>query len=86
MARERRVFFIHIMRTGGGTFFQLLRNNFERGEVYPEPMLDPDMATANLSVPYLLALPLERHRGIRFYTGHFPFYVTKLLGPDMLTM
>ena len=73
-----RYFFVHIMRTGGATFTRQIERNFAAGEVYPYPPRDADMVKANFDISYLLGLPPERAGGIRVYTGHFPYFVTKM--------
>jgi Sulfotransferase family len=79
-----RLFFVHIMKTGGATFRQHLYRTFEHGEVYPVPKQD-DMQRAWL-VDELLHLPADRRRRIRVYTGHFPFVVTELIGMELFTL
>jgi hypothetical protein len=83
MADAPKVFFVHIMRTGGASLAAMLRGIFRPGEVYPDPAVDLDLAKANLEVPYVLGLSRERHDAIRVYTGHFPFFVTELVDPDV---
>jgi hypothetical protein len=77
---SERFFFIHVMKTGGGTLRLHIRNNFASDEVFPQPDLDPDLMTANTSLGYLDSLPAERRRRIRVFTGHFPFMATELVG------
>jgi hypothetical protein len=79
-AVAERFFFIHVMKTGGGTLRLHIRNNFAPDQVFPQPDLDADLMTANTSLAYLRALPAERRRRIRVFTGHFPFMATELLG------
>ena len=80
LSEPQKYFFVHIMRTGGATFSRQIVRNFERNEVYPDPDLDPDMHKANFDIPYILGLSSERTKTIRVYTGHFPFFVSGLLG------
>jgi len=84
----RPFFFIHVMKTGGATFRQHLRNNFGPGETYPDPRLDleRDRLRPHYDIPYLLELAPTRHAGIRAYMGHFPFYVTRLLAIEPITL
>jgi hypothetical protein len=83
-----RFFFVHVMRTGGTTFEQQLRKNFPRAEVYPNPDLDfpGGDVLQHLDVEYLLGLPADRRAAIRFFYGHFPFVVTEMLDPGLVTL
>ena len=83
---DSRFFFIHIMKTAGGTLRQHIRANFDSGEVYPCDRLDSDMLTANTSLEYLTGLPAPRRAGIRVFTGHFPFVAVQLLGGNLTTI
>jgi hypothetical protein len=86
MAGDRRYFFIHVMKTAGGTLRRQILANFDRSEVYPLRRLDPDMRSANFRLDYLTALPAERRERIRVFTGHFPFVAVELLGMDLTTI
>ena len=81
----RRFFFLHIMKTGGGTFSWYLRNSFEPGQVYPDDRLDTDLGVANRRIDYLLGLPPERHAPLRVYTGHFTHVASELLEEQLGT-
>ncbi len=67
------------MKTGGTSLLYNLRARFGAGEVYPDPVLDPDNYTAYTSVAYLTALSSDRHDTIRVYCGHFPYVASSLL-------
>jgi hypothetical protein len=86
MNRARQYFFIHVMKTAGGTLRQQILANFERGEVYPFKELDPDMRDANYRIDYLVGLPPERRERIRVFTGHFPYVAVQLLGMELTTL
>lgn len=82
-------FFLHIMKTAGGTFTWDIRANFDDTQVYPDRRADgadPDKYLATTSVDYLLGLSADRHRSISVYTGHFPFVVTELLDRELTTL
>ena len=81
-----RLFFVHVMKTGGATFRRRIEANLGEEHVYPNASIDTDMLAANLSVQYLLDLPEERVRTLQAYTGHFPFAVTQMLPGRFLTM
>jgi hypothetical protein len=81
-----RFFFIHVMKTGGSTFVQHIRANFERDEVYPCAELDPEEHLPRFNIHYLTGLSPERRERIRLYMGHFPFVATQLLGMELVTL
>jgi hypothetical protein len=81
-----RFFFIHVMKTGGGTFVQHIRANFDRSEVYPFAELDPEDELPRFNIPYLTALAPERLAKIRLFMGHFPFVAVQLLGMEVQTI
>ena len=85
-APSPRYFFLHIMKTGGQTFYWRIRPNFALDEMYPQRAEDDDLLLANASIPYLLNIPESRKARVRFYSGHFPLVATELLGGDFLTM
>jgi hypothetical protein len=81
-----RLFFIHIMKTGGTTLLYNLMAQFGPGEFYPDPETDVDRVAAYTQLSYLRALPPERVRVIRAYAGHFPFLATQLIPGEFVTM
>jgi hypothetical protein len=83
---DQRFFFLHVMKTAGGTLRQQILANFEREQVYPWERVDADMLTANTSLDYLTSLPASRRARIRAFTGHFPFMAVELLGRDLTTI
>lgn len=87
-ASGRRSFFIHLMKTGGGTLWVDIKMNFRRQFVYPdsdESNTGPDpWGVSYYDVDRLLHLPPERRDVIQVYTGHFPYVVTEMLGIDDL--
>lgn len=85
---DPRFFFIHVMKTGGTTFQQHVRNNFAPEEVYPHRELDrtPDPFQPYREIQYLLGLGPERREKIRAYLGHFPFVVADLMDLDLVTL
>jgi hypothetical protein len=84
MERER-LFFVHVMKTGGATFRRHIENSLGVEHVYPNADIDTDLLAANISVDYLLGLPDERVRELQAYTGHFPFAVTQMLPGSFVT-
>jgi hypothetical protein len=83
---DRTFFFLHVMKTAGGTLRQQIFANFDREQVYPWERLDPDMVRANSNLEYLTSLPPERRSRLRAFTGHFPFVAVELLGGELTTI
>jgi hypothetical protein len=81
-----RIFFIHVMKTGGATFRRHIEVNLGAEHVFPNAELDADLLIANLSIPYVLELPPERVRVIKAYTGHFPFIIAEQLPQPLVTL
>ena len=86
MTAARKFFFLHVMKTAGGTLRRQILANFDRDEVYPLRRFDPDMRRANYSLDYLMGLPAERRARIRVFTGHFPYVAVELLGMQLTTI
>lgn len=80
-----RFFFLHLQKTGGTSFTFQLRSNFAEDEVYPDLTHD-DAFRSYMHIDYLLALPAERVERTRCYLGHFPYFVTDVLGGDFVTL
>jgi len=83
---ERKFFFVHVMKTAGGTLRRHIFENFERSQVYPYGEFDPDLYLANFEIGYLTSLPGDRLEQIRVFTGHFPFVAVELLGLRLTTL
>ncbi len=83
------VFFVHVMKTGGTTLFEYLRDRYSPKELWPNPNLDLRFDGSrldvrhHLSVSYLAGLSEERRRQIRVYSGHLPYAAHEVLGPDV---
>jgi hypothetical protein len=87
-----RVFFVHVMKTGGSTINWHVRSSLGPGEAYPDRELDRLVVDGklnqadNLSVANMLALPPDRRRRIRLYSGHYPYAAVEQLGEDVATL
>ena len=86
MTPDQKFFFLHVMKTAGGTLRRQILANFARDEVYPYKKLDPDVMDANYRIDYLTGLPRERYERIRAFTGHFPFVAVELLEMELTTI
>ena len=83
---ERSFFFLHVMKTGGGTLRQQIFANFSEDEVYPSGAVDGDMLKANTSLRCLLDIPAQRRSRIRVFAGHFPYVAVQLLEGNFTTI
>jgi Sulfotransferase family len=81
-----RIFFIHVMKTAGGSLLQQIIANYREDEIYPRPANDVDILGANYEIGYLLSLPAERRNRIRIFTGHFPYATVEMLGIEVATI
>lgn len=81
-----RFFFVHVMKTAGGTFREHVLRNFDVGEWYPVGKYDGGSLESYWDIKRLLALPQRRRDRIRVYFGHFPFVAAQLLGLELVTM
>ena len=82
---EKRFFFLHVMKTGGGTLRRQIFANFSEDEVYPSASFDGNMLEANTSLHRLLN-PGRRRSPIRVFAGHFPYAAIQLLGGNFTTI
>jgi hypothetical protein len=84
---QRRFFFVHIMKTGGTTLRRHMEHNFPApGALYPDERIDGDASDANMLIQPLLAQPAARHEQVRAYLGHFPWIVSRLVDPSLVTL
>jgi len=71
---DRVYFFIHVMKTAGGTFRNHLLATFGRDASFPDWSVDQGVANVDLAT--LDAVTDERLRRIRAFSGHFPYLAT----------
>lgn len=84
------ILFVHVMKTGGTTLFQQLREQYgdalwpsAQDLQFEGPRLD---VRHHLSIPYLAALPEERRGAIRVYMAHLPYAAREVLPPGTRTV
>ena len=76
---DPRLFFVHIMKTGGSTFTRHLEVQLGAHRLYPNDADDQDPFTAKTSVRHLRNLPEERWDRVDALTVHMPFFVSTLI-------
>lgn len=80
-----RLFFVHIMKTGGSTFTRHLEVQLGAPRLYPNDAEDQDTFTAKTSVRHLRSLPEERWGRVDALTVHMPFFASTVLGRPFVT-
>lgn len=80
-----KLFFIHIMKTGGTTFYFNLRAHFGPEHVFPGDG-DGEMVDRYLEVRRLTELTEDRLRTIRAFAGHYPFVASQMVGLPVRTI
>jgi hypothetical protein len=80
------LFFVHIMKTGGTTFRQIVRRHYDDADLYPSHAFDADFHEAHTSIDYLTGTSPERRARVRAYMGHFPYVATELLDQELCTI
>lgn len=93
MGKENRTrfFFIHIMKTGGTSFVDILRYNFNGAERYPDVCLTPDSdlfesMEAYMHVPAIVKSVNSRAKQLRIVRGHVPYSVESLFDGEFETL
>lgn len=79
-------FFVHVMKTAGGTFKRHIGRNVPRELVYPPPTAPEGRADIYLSTEHLQTLSKDERRRYRVIAGHYPFAARHLLDDDVVTL
>jgi Sulfotransferase family len=80
-------FFVHIMKTGGGSLRRRLINHFGEAAVYPSEGVDgTDPVKLNLSIDHLRERLAARGDQIQVISGHFPLRTVELLEGRFTTL
>jgi hypothetical protein len=82
--QENRYFFVHVMKTGGTSFTDILRANFTSDQRYPDALMSKETGfwertEAYLHVPNLVASVNAWDSQLRIVLGHVPYAVRSLL-------
>lgn len=85
-----RFLFVHVMKTGGTSFSNLVRANFRNEERYPDTVLPPESdlirrMEAYSFVPRLVE-DVNARPDLRMVRGHVPYCVRSLLHAEYTTM
>ena len=88
---DKKFLFIHIMKTGGTSFADIIGDNFAADERYPDACVAPDAEIfrrieAYLYVPGLVADVNARNGKLRMVRGHIPYAVRALLDDSYVAM
>jgi hypothetical protein len=91
LSRDNRFFFVHVMKTGGTSFAELLQANFTPQQRYPDACITSqtgffDRVEAYLHVPKLVASVNGLNGQLRMVLGHVPYAVRSLLEQDYVAM
>ena len=91
LPQDNRYFFIHVMKTGGTSFSELLRANFIPEQRYPDACITPetgffDRVEAYLHVPKLVANVNALNGQLRIVLGHVPYAVRSLLNHNYVAL
>lgn len=85
--RPPTFFFLHVMKTGGTSIVHHVQENFAVGETEPDyrelPPGTPVPVQHYASLVRLWELDDRRRARIRLYMGHYPYWVTELVQPDV---
>lgn len=85
MGEPAKLFFVHLMKTGGASFRARLRTVVPDNRIFPNTEDDADLLSANMDIQALLGLDAARRERTDVYTGHFPFVVTRLFPEPVWT-
>lgn len=88
---DQRFFFVHVMKTGGTSFADLLRKNFSDEQRYPDVMISPGAGLARrieayTFVPRVVEDVNANHARLRMVRGHVPYAVRQLLNGTYVAM
>ena len=86
---DKRFFFIHVMKTGGTSFTEILDLNFAEDERHPNPGVAQSFfegMESYMHVPKLISSVNDSNGRIRMVSAHVPYAVGSLLEGDYETL
>jgi Sulfotransferase family len=91
MDDDTKYFFIHVMKTGGTSFADIIAANFPANNRYPDAYLTPDLNIFErfetyLYVPGFVSRVNALQGRLRIVSGHVPYGVRSLLNDSYIAM
>lgn len=86
---EEKFFFLHIMKTGGTSFVQVLNDNFDEAHMYPyadEPKHFFEHVEGYVNVAKFVENVNNNHAALRMIRAHVPFATRELLSGNYRTL
>jgi hypothetical protein len=88
---QKKYLFIHVMKTGGTSFADIIEANFEISQRYPGDILETEenafrRMEAYLYAPGILAAIQARPEKYRIICAHVPYAIRALLPGDYITL
>ncbi len=86
-----KFFFVHVMKTGGTSFAEIVRQNFEPQERYPEACLAENAnfgrrTASYIHVPTIVSEVNENIAALRMVAGHIPYATRRLFAGTFTTL
>jgi len=85
-SRTRRVYFVHIPKTGGTSFRRVLSQVFPFYTIYPSQLSIWRKGGKYPPLSEFVAKLIRPSYRLRLYHGHYPWSMSRLLGPSAHTM
>ena len=82
---EPRLFFVHVMKTGGTTFRRHIEEQLGAHRVYPNAEDASDRFTAYTSVQRLKDIPTQRWDRLDAVAAHLPYFASTVLEQPFVT-
>ena len=88
---NKKFLFIHVMKTGGTSFVDIIGANFSADQRYPDVCVNPDSdifqrVEAYLFVPGIVKNVNAREGRLHMVRGHFPYSVRSLLDDSYIAL
>ena len=88
---QEKFFFVHVMKTGGTSFAEIVSENFSREERYPDACLEDDAdfgrrTESYVNVPSVVADVNRNSAALRMVAGHIPYATRRLFQAQFTTL